>query len=196
FFLRAMSRGLEHLAAHALTEHFGDHDRTILLLVVFENRNQGSPHRKAGAIEGVHELGLGAWFRTIADVGASRLESFEVAAAADLSIGVLAGQPDLEVEAAGGGEADVARAQRHDAEGQLELAEDFAGVGHEPVELLVGVGGSGELDELDLVELVLSDESAGVAPVAAGLEPETGCVCAESGGELLCVEDLVTEEVG
>ena len=46
----------------------------------------------------------------VANIGSPRLEIFEVGARGDLSIDLLAGQPDLNVVALGRGKADVASA--------------------------------------------------------------------------------------
>src|SRR5471030_2580559 len=62
--------------------------------------------------------------------------------------------------------------------------------------LVGGLVGVGELDQLDLLELVLADHAADVLAVAAGFGAEAGGVGAEAGGELRFVEDLVAEEVG
>ena len=59
-----------------------------------------------------------------------------------------------------------------------------------------GVLGAGELYELDLLELVLTDEAANVFAVGAGLGPEAGGEGAEGDGEVGLVEDLVAEDVG
>jgi len=62
--------------------------------------------------------------------------------------------------------------------------------------LFVGIGGTAELDQLDLLELVLANHAAHVLAVASRLAAEAGRVGAEAGGELRLVERLVAEEVG
>ncbi len=56
--------------------------------------------------------------------------------------------------------------------------------------------GRGELDQLDLLELVLADHAADVFAVGAGFGAEAGGVGAVRDGELGFVEGLVAEEVG
>ena len=60
----------------------------------------------------------------------------------------------------------------------------------------VGVLGFGELDELDLLELVLANHAADVLAVGAGLGAKAGSVGAVRDGKLGLVERLVSEEIG
>jgi hypothetical protein len=60
----------------------------------------------------------------------------------------------------------------------------------------VGVFGAGELDQLDLLELVLADDAARVFAGGAGLGAEAGGVGGEADGQARVVEDLVAVEVG
>ena len=123
-------------------------------------------------------------------------KSCEVGAGADLAVEVLAGEPDLEVVGLGGGEAHVAGAEEHAAVGKAEAFEDGLGVAGEGFVLGVGLLGRGELDQLDLLELVLADHAADVFAVGAGFAAEAGSVGAEGDGELGLVDGLVAEEVG
>ncbi len=56
--------------------------------------------------------------------------------------------------------------------------------------------GPNELNQLDLVELVLTDETPNIAPVRAGLGAEARREGAVANGELCLVEGLVTVEIG
>ena len=138
---------------------------------------------EAAAVEGVEELGFLRAGGAVADVGAAGLEGFEVGAGADLAVELLAGKPDLEVVGFGGGEAHVAGAEQHAAVGEAEDFEDALGVAGEALVLGVRVFGRGELDQLDLLELVLADHAADVLAVAAGFGAEAGRVGAEADGE-------------
>jgi hypothetical protein len=53
-----------------------------------------------------------------------------------------------------------------------------------------------DLHHLDLVELVLADHAAGVAPGAAGFAAETRAVCGELDGQRRRVQDLLAHGVG
>ena len=60
----------------------------------------------------------------------------------------------------------------------------------------VGVLGLGELDQLDLLELMLADDAARVLARCASLGAETGGVGREADGKARFVEDFVAIEVG
>ena len=183
-------------AVHVGDQGVGDADGAVGLLVVLEDGEVGAADGEAAAVEGVQELGLLRAGGAVADVGAAGLEALEVGAGADLAVELLAGEPDLEVVGLGGGEAHVAGAEEHAAVGQAEGFEDGLGVAGELFVVGVGVFGAGELDQLDLLELVLADHAADVFAVAAGFGAEAGGVGAEGDGELGLVEGLVAEEVG
>src|SRR5215472_17711064 len=55
--------------------------------------------------------------------------------------------------------------------------------------------GPSELHQLDLLELVLADDSAHVAPIGPSLAAETRRVGAQRDGELIGVERLVAKQV-
>ncbi len=183
-------------AVHVWDEGLGYFDAAVGLLVVFEDCEIGSAYGEAAAVEGVEELGLAGSGWAVADVGSAGLEGLEVGAGADLAVEVLAGEPDFEVVGLGGGETHVAGAEEHAAVGEAELFEDGLGVAGEGLVLFVGLFGRGELDQLDLLELVLTDHAADVFAVAAGFGAEAGGVGAVGDGELGLVEGLVAEEVG
>src|SRR5690242_16902079 len=108
----------------------------------------------------------------VADLRAPRLEILEVRARRDLPVGVLPGQPDLEVVGLRRVEPEVAGAQRDDTIMKAEPLEDALGVAAQRLELVVAVLGRDELHDLDLVELVLADEAARVLAGRAGLGAE------------------------
>lgn len=60
------------LAAHVGLQGFGNGDAPGLVLVVLQQRDQGSADREARAVEGVHQLGL-AGFRAEAGLQTARL---------------------------------------------------------------------------------------------------------------------------
>src|SRR5688572_2729582 len=126
-------------AVHVRAQHCGNGDRSILLLIVFEDGDQRAPDRKAGAIERVDEARTLLARLAAARLHAPRLELAAVGAARDLAIGVLAGQPDLDVKSLLRREAHVAGAQRDDAVRQAEALQHFLGaIGHALV-LFIGM---------------------------------------------------------
>jgi hypothetical protein len=107
-----------------------------------------------------------------------------------------AGEPDLDVVGLGGGEPEVSRAEGADAVMDVEFLEDVLSVEQEAFQLVEGVVGVGELDELHLVELVLACEPPGVLPVGPRFLAETGGVRDILDGEFLFLEYLVGVDVG
>src|SRR5687768_12431155 len=99
------------------------------------------------------------------DVRAAGLKPLGVAAGGDLTKRVLARQPDFDVVSLGRRKSHVTRAQQHRPMRQFETLEYFLGVARQRLELVIGLLGNRELHELDLVELVLPDESANVGAV-------------------------------
>src|SRR5262249_24209270 len=102
-------------AVHVRSQHRGNGDRSILLLVVFQDCDQGAPDREAGAVQRVNKAR--ALLARLAPAGlhAPRLELATIRAARNLAIGVLPRQPDLDVVGLLCREAHVAGAQRDDA---------------------------------------------------------------------------------
>jgi hypothetical protein len=173
----------------------GDGDAAVGLLVVLEHGHHGAAHGHARAVERVHEFGLALGVAK-PRLHAPGLEGLAVAAGADLAVGALPRQPDLEVIGLGGAEAHVAGAQRHHAVGQLQRLQHGLGVAHHLFQCGVAVLGVGYLHHLDLVELVLADHAARVAPGAAGLGAEAGAVRRQLDRQLRGVQDALAHAVG
>src|SRR5262245_65958805 len=68
-------------------------DRSIGLLVVLENGDQGASHGDARAVQRVHEAGLPFALRPVARVHAPGLEVAAIRARGNLAIGPLRRQP-------------------------------------------------------------------------------------------------------
>ena len=164
--------------------------------MVLEDRHQGTADGQAGAVQRVQMGRPAAVGGPAADAGAARLIGLAVGAGGDLAVGLLARQPDLEIVGLGGGDAHVAGRQRHHAVGQLEQLQHSLGVPGELLESVVARPRRGELHQLHLVELVLTDEAAHVLAVGAGLGPETRRVGDVAQRQLRLVEDLVAVQVG
>src|SRR5262245_66572665 len=84
-------------SAHERPQRLGDDDRAVLLLVVLDNRDERAADGEAGAVQRVDELRLAGTIAAELDARAARLKRLCVAAGRNLAIGVLAGQPDLDV---------------------------------------------------------------------------------------------------
>src|SRR5262245_10763152 len=181
--------------AHEAPQRLGDDDRAVGLLIVLQDGDQGPPHGETRTVERVRVLRLPLRLRAVADVGAPRLEVLAVGARGDLPVRVLAGQPDLEVVGLGRREAHVPGAEGDDAVGEPEPLEDLLRIGGELLERLVGRGGLDDLHELDLVELVLSDQSPHVLPVRARLAAEAGRIRRVGERERPRLEDLAPVQV-
>ena len=132
---------------------------------------------------------------SISERHASGLEVAAVGDGGYLAVGLLAGQPDLEVVADARREADVAAAEEHAAVGQLQGLEQRLGVSHHGLVLLARALRGNDLHELDLVELVLPQQTAGVSAVRARLGAEGRRVAHVFDGQLLGVEELVAVQV-
>jgi hypothetical protein len=93
-------------------------------------------------------------------------------------------------------EAHVAGAQQHHAVRQLQRLQHGLGVAGHLLERVVALLGVDDLHHLDLVELVLADHAARVAPGAAGLGAEAGRVGRELDRQLRLGHHFVAHEVG
>ena len=105
-------------------------------------------------------------------------------------------QPDFKIEGLGRAEAHVAGAQQQPAVRQAELLQHrFGAAGHALV-LGIGLLGSGDADQLDLLELVLADHPAHIAAATAGLGAEAHRMRGHPQRQALGIEDVVAHDVG
>ena len=162
--------------------------------MVFHHRDQRAPDGETRAVQRVHELRL-ALRVAEARLHPPRLERLAVRARRDLAVGVLRGQPHFEVVGLGGGEADVAGAQRDDAVRQLEAPQDRFGVAGHLFERLVRSVRMDDLHHFDLVELMLADHAARVLAVASGLGAEARRVRGEPDRQRLRRQDLAAHGI-
>src|SRR5690606_34547501 len=106
----ALSLRLDHFhAAHVGPQHFGNYDAAVRLLVVLQDGDERADDRQPGAVECVDEARAATIRWAIADVRAARLEVPRVTARADFEPLLAAGRPQLDVELAAGGEAEITR---------------------------------------------------------------------------------------
>ena len=178
-----------------LPQRPGKGDAPVRPLALLEDGHQGPARREARAVQGVDELGLGPARRAVADSRPPGLEVPKIAARGDLPVGVLGGEPDLQVVGLGGGEAEVPGAERYRPVVEPQELEHPLGVGGERFELLLARLGPGELHQLHLVELVLADEPARVLSVGARLAPEAGGAGGVLQGKVRRLEDLPRMDV-
>src|SRR5437667_8789543 len=102
------------LPVHVLAQGARHANRPVGVLAVLENRDQGAPDGEAGAVQGMHRLGL-ALLVAESRLHAARLERLEVGARGDLAIRLLRRQPDLDIVGLRRRKAGVPGAQRHHA---------------------------------------------------------------------------------
>ena len=124
------------------------------------------------------------------DVRPAGLERTGVAAGRDLAIGLLAREPDLDVVRLARREAHVPSGQHHGAIRQLQALQHCLRVGDQRLELREGLLGRRELHELDLVELVLPDQSPDIGSIGSGLTAKAGRVGGVAQWQLPAIEDL------
>ena len=172
-----------------------DEDAAIRLLAGLEEGDVNAGQRGAGAVEGVAEA-VFAFGVLEAEVEPAGLEILEIGATGDFEVGVLAGSPDLDVVGFGAAEAEVAGAKLDDAVMEAEELEHLLGIGGERFEFRVGGLRGGELDQLDLVELMDADEAAGAEAGRPGLAAEAGRVGDEILRQIGEREDFLAVEVG
>src|SRR2546425_6027997 len=163
----------------------------IGLLAVFQDGPHRASDREPAAVERRHQPRLVALRWAEPDLRPPRLEVAERRARADLAVGVLAGQPHLEVVRLLGTEPQVRRAEGHDAMVQSEPLQWRLRVANQLLQGRVRVLRTLEPDQLDLVELVLPDDPLRVLAVAARLAAEARRERGVLQWELGALEDLV-----
>ena len=101
----------------------------------------------------------------VSDLASARLEVREVGAGGDFAVGALRRKPDLEVVGLRRVKSQVTRTQRDDTIRQVEPLQHLLRVPRQQLELLPGLLRCAESHQLDLVELVLTDQSPNVFAV-------------------------------
>src|ERR1700734_2732389 len=131
-----------------------------------------------------------------AGVHAPGLEVAADRAGRDLAKSPLPRQPDLDVIGLLRREAHVAGAERHRAKVQTEAFEYFLGALRHPLVLFPRLLGRCDRNELDLLELVLADYAARVAPGGSGFRAEGQSRSGEAERQGLLVDDALANEIG
>src|SRR5690606_29110625 len=160
-----------------------------------QHRDQRTTDRQPRTVEGVHELRLAGFRVAIASLHAPRLEVAAVGAGRNLAVLVLARHPDFQVVGLGRAKAHVTGAQRQHAIRQLARLQHLLGAAGQLSQRLEGPGRLDDLYHLELVELVLTDHAAGIAPGGAGLAAETRRVGDELQRQLFGIEYFAGNDV-
>lgn len=143
-------------------QHGGQIHRSIGLLAIFQNRDQAAANSEAGAVERMHEFGFAPGCRAETGIHAAGLKIATDGNRADLAVGVLAGQPDLQIMGFCGAKAHIAGAKHHSAIGKPQFFKDiFGAAGHAVMFRHRGFGG-GDRHHLHLLELVLAQHPGGI----------------------------------
>ena len=160
-------------SAHVAAQRIGNVHASFAVLIVLHHGDERSAHRETGAVQRVNEFGLAGLRMAITRLHPPRLKIQIVAARRNFAIALLARQPDLEVDRLRRAETDIAGAQHDGAIRQIETLQHRLGVrGQFFVRLPASFGGD-DLHDFDFFELVLADDAARIAAVAACLAAET-----------------------
>src|SRR5215831_172797 len=141
------------------------------------------------------ELRLAASAGAKLETCATSLKRLRVAARRDLSIGLLARQPHLEVVRFGRSKTHVAGAQEHAPERKLQAFQHFLGIRAERLQLVVRLLGRRQLHQFDLVELMLTDQATDVLSVRPRLAAKTRRVRRVTDGQIAAVENFAAMQV-
>ena len=87
-------------STHVGTEDSGNSQGTVGFLIIFEDGDEGAADRQPGAVDGMDEFRLGAFFAAKTDTSTPRLKVTKIGAGGNFAIGLLAGEPDFEIESA------------------------------------------------------------------------------------------------
>jgi hypothetical protein len=157
---------------HVRPERLRDEDASVFQLAILQDGHHGPPHGEAGTVQGVHEPCLALSARPVSNGGPASLEVLEITARRNLAVEALPGQPDLDVVGLGRTESHVTGAKDNDPVVDPELPEHLFRVPGQGLQLIVGVLGPDELDQLDLVELMETYEPPRVLPMGSRLFSE------------------------
>ena len=126
------------------------------------------------------------------DVCAPRLKILKVAARRHFKPLLHTGGVHFEIVTFGRGKTEITRTELEDPVGKLEQLDYLTGVGGQCLQLIVGLGGINDLDHLDLVELVHTQETPGIRAVTPRLPAETRTVSGVFRWEITRWEKIVS----
>jgi hypothetical protein len=116
------------ISSEIRSENIGDDDRTVRLLVVFEDCDEGPTNGETGAVQGVRETRFAAAGRPVANAGTASLKIAAVRTRRNLAVAALPRQPNFQIERLRGREPKIARRERDDAIGKVQALQNRFGV--------------------------------------------------------------------
>ena len=115
---------------------------------------------------------------------------------ADLAVGVLTGEPGLDVKGPARAKAHVTGAQDHGAVRHAQTFQHVFGTAQHPLLFVVRLIGVGDRYHLDLLELVLAQHARGVAARAAGFGTEAQGVGGHPAGQGGFFQHVTGDRIG
>ncbi len=189
------SRRRNSVNPHVWAQDIGDQDRAICLLIIFDHSDPSAADGEAGAVQRVNEITLSAALGLVAYAGTARLKGFAVRAGRDFSKFIARGQPDFEVVGLRGGKTHVAGRKQHGTIVQAEFLKNGFCISYQRFVLFVAFLRMGELEELNLLELMLAEDPAGVFSRGAGFGAEAGRPRGDVDGEFFFGNRFVAIEI-
>lgn len=176
----------EITAVHVRNQGLGNTD-TFGGLVVLENARQSTGSGSQGRVQAVDVLLLAVahLLDAATDLQVARLVVSAVGARNQLLVGTLEGEPSLQIILLGSSVVQGSRDDRDNAVGETQgLVEVFRVLDH-VVKHLPGLLGLSQTELLNLLELVDTEDTPGVATSSSGLLAEAGRVTGVLDGQLL-----------
>src|SRR3989304_6904960 len=99
--------------SHIGPQGLRDDHAAVLLLVVFQDRKEGSANGQSRSVQGMNIFGLFTALGPKPDIPSTGLKGLKIATGGNLFVGVLTGQPYLDVVCLGRRKPRVARAEDH-----------------------------------------------------------------------------------
>lgn len=107
----------DRIDMHIVAQCFRNFDGSVRLLIVFQNGGDCSANGNAAAVQCMDKFGLSLGASLEADIGAARLEIFEIGAGGNFHISAITGHPHFDIVSLGGRKAQVTCGKRDNAIG-------------------------------------------------------------------------------
>ena len=144
----------------------------------------------------MYKFRFGFCITTEADISTASLEVQEVGAGGDFTVAVSSREPYLEVIGGCRAEAQVTGAQTYNVIRQAQQLQNLFCVSSQLIQLSPGFLRFGELNQLDLVELMHTNQTTGITACSTSLCTEASAVCGIFQRQLVAGQDIVTMIVG